>query len=73
VWKYVDQFRFAYAAHAIDITPRDPNDLQGRIERALAMEDNPNWRSRLRRAVGAYREEVLEEWEAKRVSTTQAG
>lgn len=68
VWNYVDQFRFAYAAHAIELKPR--NDLDTQIAEALRVEKNPNWRSRLRRAVGVYREEVLEEWTAMRASTT---
>lgn len=64
VWNYVDQFRFAWAAHAVEIA--SPDSLDERVMAALAMEQDPAWRARLRRAVGSHREEVLSEWELHR-------
>lgn len=60
VWKYIDQYRYAWADHAVDVTPRD--DVQDQIHAAIAQEGDPAWRSRLRRAVGVHRQEVLDEW-----------
>lgn len=58
----VQQFRYAYAARAIDLPEQDsPVDIA--IRDALLIENDPNWRMRLMRAQGqTARAEVLEEW-----------
>lgn len=69
IWSYLAQYRFAWAAGAITLPEVD--GLNDRINAAIAVETNPAWRSRLRRAAGEHREEVLSEWElSRKVSTT---
>lgn len=60
VWGYIDQYRYAWAAHAIELPRPDP--LADEINAAIEQELDPNWRSRLRRAAGSVRSEVLIEW-----------
>lgn len=67
VWQYVEQYRYAYAAGAIDIAVQLNDDLELAIEEALDEETDPMWRSRIRRAAGdEARERVLEEWRQSR-------
>jgi len=68
VGQYVNQFRWAYADGAINLEG-NVNDalLDERIGKALFMEKNDSWRSRLMRADGAAaKTEVLNEWEMMR-------
>lgn len=68
IWKYVDQYRHAWAAGVIELDHEQPLDVA--VKNALVVEKDPAWRSRLRRCVGECREEVLEEWKVHRASTT---
>lgn len=58
----VSQFRYAYAARAVEIPElQDPVDME--VQEALTVETDPAWRARLIRAQGATaRREVLDEW-----------
>lgn len=66
VWGYVDQYRWAYADGAIDLSTPAEVAVGDSILHALGQETRPEWRSRLRKATGDSRELVLKEWEANR-------
>ena len=70
IWSYVGQYRFAWADGAIEL-PVDET-LADEINRACEQEADLVWRTRLRRAVGDYRRDVLSEWQRSRASTTQS-
>lgn len=70
IWRYVDQYRYAWAAGAVDLPGNDSLSVQ--INEACAVEEDVIWRTRLRRAAGHHRAEVLDEWKKSRdLSTTQ--
>lgn len=64
LWLYIDKYRDAWAAHAIDLPIT--GQIEDRMAEALAVETDSAWRARLMRAAGEYREEVLKEWQSHR-------
>lgn len=73
IWSYVDQYPFAWAADAV-VLPVE-NAIEEAISEACRVEKDPLWKTRLRRAAGDHRAEVLAEWKRHRevlgASTTQ--
>lgn len=64
VWSYVNAYRHAWAAHAIDLPIE--NRLQELMDHALEVETHDGWRARLHRADKEHWEEVLTEWQTHR-------
>lgn len=62
----VDQFRWAYAAGAIDLAIHVDDELEEEVNEAIAVETDASWRLRLLRAAGnEAKRKVLDEWRAK--------
>lgn len=62
----VDQFRWAYAAGAVNTQQLVDDDLEKQMAAALAKETDPNWTARLRRTAPSAQRAVLREWREAR-------
>jgi hypothetical protein len=75
VWKVIDAFRYAWTDGVLpELDPDQTDDsVEDRITAALAVETSPTWRRYLLGATGvSARRQIIEEWEAKKGTTSGA-